>query len=143
MKIGELAQAANCTTETIRFYEKEGLLPETERTGSNYRRYGARHVERLRFVRNCRALDMTHQEIRALLTVLDAPAAGCAPVNDLLDAHIRHVRTRIDELLQLRRQLRGLREQCLAEQPPDHCGILLGLASMPTQPGGERHTHLG
>ncbi|MGL6014243.1 MAG: MerR family transcriptional regulator, partial [Shewanella oncorhynchi] len=67
MKIGELAQAAQCTVETIRYYEKEALLPEPARTNSNYRDYNQRHLDRLSFIRNCRALDMTHQEIRALL----------------------------------------------------------------------------
>lgn len=57
MKIGELALAAQCTVETVRYYEKEGLLAEPARTSANYRSYGAAHVERLRFIRNCRALD--------------------------------------------------------------------------------------
>ncbi|MGH8434407.1 MAG: Cd(II)/Pb(II)-responsive transcriptional regulator [Pseudomonas sp.] len=143
MKIGELANAAKCTTETVRFYEKEGLLPETERTGSNYRSYHAAHLERLRFIRNCRALDMTHEEIRALLAVMDLPADGCGAVNTLLDKHIGHVDARIEELLQLKRQLSDLRQQCQTEQAPDSCGILRGLASMETETSSERHTHLG
>ena len=143
MHIGELAGAAKCSPETVRFYEKKGLLPAPGRTEGNYRSYGAPHVERLRFIRNCRALDMTHDEIRALLHAIDVPAADCGAVNALLDAHIQHVEARIGELLQLKRQLGSLREQCLSEQATDHCGILRGLATMQTEAGGERHTHLG
>ncbi|QDQ28804.1 Cd(II)/Pb(II)-responsive transcriptional regulator [Chitinimonas arctica] len=143
MKIGELAQVARCTVETIRYYEKEGLLPEPERTAANYRSYGNPHVERLRFIRNCRVLDMTHEEIRALLTLRDGPAIACGQVNQLLDAHIGHVDARIDELLHLKQQLSTLRRQCQAEQALADCGILQGLASMETEARVERHTHLG
>lgn len=143
MKIGELASTTKCTTETIRFYEKTGLLPETERTGGNYRRYDQTHVERLRFIRNCRALDMTHEEIRALLTWRDVPADDCGAVNALLDEHIGHVDARIGELRQLKRQLSELRQQCQAEQRVDACGILQGLSSMETESRQGRHTHLG
>jgi len=143
MKIGELAKAARCTTETVRFYEKEGLLPKAERTGSNYRNYGMAHLERLRFIRNCRALVMTHQEIRALLTLMDAPPADCGEVNNLLDEHIGHVDARLEELLQLKRQLGELRQQCQTEQSVEACGILQGLASMEAEPKQMRDTHLG
>jgi Cd(II)/Pb(II)-responsive transcriptional regulator len=143
MKIGELAKIAHCTTETIRFYEKEGLLPEAERTEANYRSYSARHVERLRFIRNCRALDMTHDEIRALLRLTDAPADGCGSINALIDEHIAHVDTRIDELKQLKVQLTTLREQCHGEQAVEDCGIVQGLNEMDVSATRVRHTHLG
>jgi Cd(II)/Pb(II)-responsive transcriptional regulator len=143
MKIGELAKIAHCTTETIRFYEKEGLLPEADRTEANYRSYTARHIERLRFIRNCRALDMTHDEIRALLRLTDAPAEGCGAINTLIDEHIAHVDTRIDELRQLKAQLSTLREQCQSEQAVADCGIVHGLADMEVSAPRSRHTHLG
>jgi Cd(II)/Pb(II)-responsive transcriptional regulator len=143
MKIGELAKIAHCTTETIRFYEKEGLLPEADRTEANYRSYAARHVERLRFIRNCRALDMTHDEIRALLRLTDTPADGCGAINTLIDEHITHVDTRIDELKQLKAQLTSLREQCQTEQAVEDCGIVHGLTDMEVSVPRSRHTHLG
>lgn len=143
MKIGELAQVAHCTVETVRYYEKEGLLPTPARTGANYRSYGDTHIERLRFIRNCRALDMTHEEIRTLLGWMDQPAGDCSGVNQLLDQHIAHVDVRIAELLQLKQQLGELRQRCQHEQSVDACGILQGLASMETEPRHERLTHLG
>jgi len=121
MKIGELARLANCTTDTIRFYEKEGLLPEADRTDTNYRSYNASHIDRLRFIRNCRALDMTHDEVRALLEASDGAAPGCGAVNALVDEHIGHVNKRIDELLQLRARL-ARADRLARERDADHVG---------------------
>jgi Cd(II)/Pb(II)-responsive transcriptional regulator len=143
MKIGELAQVAQCTVETVRYYEKEGLLAAPTRTAANYRSYNGAHVDRLRFIRNCRALDMTHQEIHALLGLMDQPAGDCSGINQLLEEHIAHVDVRIAELSQLKQQLSELRDRCQSEQAVDACGILQGLASMETEPKHERHTHLG
>ncbi|MBK9616762.1 MAG: Cd(II)/Pb(II)-responsive transcriptional regulator [Uliginosibacterium sp.] len=142
MKIGELAQIAQCTVETVRYYEKEGLLPSPARTAGNFRLYGLGHVERLRFIRNCRALDMSHDEIRTLLGLADRPSEGCGAVNAIFDQHIVHVDERIRELMQLKAQLSGLRHRCEAEQAVDHCGILQGLAAMDTEARPERQTHL-
>jgi len=143
MKIGELASAAKCTTETIRFYEKQGLLPEAGRTSGNYRSYGPTHLGRLRLIRNCRALDMTHDEIRVLLAAIDASADRCGDVNAVLDEHIGHVDRRIEELLELKQVLSSIRQQCPTERSLDSCGILLGLAAMEAVDSGERRTHLG
>lgn len=143
MKIGELAKAANCSTETIRFYEKEGLLPAPDRSDSNYRSYRGQHLERLRFIRNCRTLDMAHDEIRTLLTFIDHPQEDCAPVNDLLDEHIVHVDVRLAELQRLRKQLTGLRRQCATAQSIQECGIIHGLASMETEEKHPSASHLG
>jgi len=143
MKIGELAKAANCTTETIRFYEKEGLMPDAQRTDSNYRSYSAEHVERLRFIRNCRALDMTHDEIRELLRLTDIPTDRCSSVNSLLDEHIGHVNARLAELEHLKAQLTGLREQCVGEHTVEDCGIVHGLSTMETVAPSAKRTHVG
>jgi Cd(II)/Pb(II)-responsive transcriptional regulator len=143
MKIGELAQIAQCTVETVRYYEKEGLLPAPTRTPGNFRLYGPTHLERLRFIRNCRALDMSHDEIHTLLRLADQPADGCGAINRVFDQHIAHVDERLRELAQLKKQLWGLRERCQSEQAVDACGILQGLAAMETERKHERHTHLG
>ena len=143
MKIGELAQVAQCTVETVRYYEKAGLLPETVRTAGNFRVYGPDHVERLRFIRNCRALDMSHEEIHTLLGLADHPQDSCGAVNTVFDEHISHVNERIRELTQLKQQLNTLRERCQTEQAVNDCGILQGLAAMEIEARPERHTHLG
>jgi len=144
MKIGELAKAAGTTVETVRYYEKEGLLPAPDRGDNNYRSYGPQHVDRLRLIRNCRALDMTQEEIRAILQLADSHAADCGPINDIFDAHIIHVDERIAELTQLKAQLGDLRLRCLSARPhAENCGILHGLAEMQVEERPERHTHLG
>ena len=83
LKIGELAKRTGCLVETIRYYEREGLLLEPARSEGNYRLYTDIHVERLQFIRHCRVLDMTLEEIRNLLRFRDAPDENCREVNAL------------------------------------------------------------
>src|SRR5690348_3150869 len=91
MKIGELATATATSVEAIRFYEREGLLPPPTRTQGNFRIYGAAQQERLLFIRYCRNLDMSLDEVRALLALKDAPAKDCGDVHELVHAHLEHV----------------------------------------------------
>jgi Cd(II)/Pb(II)-responsive transcriptional regulator len=128
MKIGELARLVGTNVETIRYYERDGLLPEISRTEGNYRIYGEAHAERLSFIRNCRSLDMTLDEIRVLLRFKDSPEVKCDAVNTLLDEHIGRVAGHIRELRQLERHLKVLRELCQEAQDAGHCGILNELA---------------
>jgi Cd(II)/Pb(II)-responsive transcriptional regulator len=145
MKIGELAHRTNTQVETIRFYEREGLLSEPGRSESNYRIYGDEHAERLAFIRHCRGLDMTLDEIRVLLRFKDAPTENCREVNELLDEHISHVAERVVELRQLEKQLKKLRETCLCAQEAQNCGILNELTVIAKKPvaahGREGHVH--
>lgn len=124
MKIGALSTATGVPIDTIRHYEREGLLPEAARTDSNYRIYDETHGQRLSFIRHCRGLDMTLDEIRVLLRFKDAPTEDCGEVNALLDEHIGHVSARIRELRALEKQLRELRASCRATRDAEHCGIL-------------------
>ena len=142
MKIGQLASATDTPVETIRYYEREGLLPAAPRTASNYRDYDATHVERLSFIRHCRSLDMALDEIRTLLRFRDAPDGDCAGVNTLLDAHIGHVAQRIAVLRALEQQLHALRAQCPVPEASGDCGILKGLAGDPAPPVGGRARHV-
>lgn len=141
MKIGELAQLTHCSTETIRYYEKIGLLPEAYRDDNNYRQYLDIHIERLRFIRNCRSLDMTHEEIRELLEHIDRPEATCGPVTDLITEHLLHVDIRLKELQQLQQQLLELQRACAEDGSSEDCGILNKISTM--QPLPENETHLG
>ncbi len=145
MKIGELAAKAHTQIETIRYYEKAGLLAAPARSESNYRVYGHDHAERLSFIRHCRGLDMTLDEIRVLLRFKDAPAENCGEVNMLLDEHIGHVAERIKELRSLEKQLKELRLACKESQDAQHCGILnelTAIAKGPSLPNSRRgHLH--
>lgn len=119
MRIGDLAEATGTAVETIRFYEREGLIPAAQRTINNYRVYAAAHADRPAFIRQCRNLDMSLDEIRSLLRLRDAPPKDCGEVNAVLDDHIEHVAQRI----------RALRARCTSPQPIDECGILNQLDS--------------
>jgi Cd(II)/Pb(II)-responsive transcriptional regulator len=98
--------------ETIRYYEREGLLLEPACSEGNYWLYTDTHVERLQFIRHCRSLDMTLEEIRNLLRFRDAPDDNCGNVNALLEEHIEHVADRTRELKLLQEKLKGLRSLC-------------------------------
>lgn len=142
MRIGELAKLAGCPVETIRYYERVGLLARPARRANNYREYSAAHVGRLRFIVNCRTLDMSLDEVRVLLRVADQPAGSCAEVNATVEKHLAHVRRELTELHRLQRQLRELQRCCVEPGQADACGILDGLraASRPRRrPKGRLH----
>ena len=112
MKISELARLAGSNAETIRYYEREGLLPKASRSESNYRIYTAAHLERLTFIRHCRNLDMTLGEIRTLLHFKASPEENCGEVNRLLDEHI-------ESLLRLRDIVQAEDRETLAKKMRD------------------------
>jgi Cd(II)/Pb(II)-responsive transcriptional regulator len=141
LKIGELAARAHCDVATVRYYEQAGLLPKPTRSSGNYRLYGDPHIDRLCFIRHCRSLDMTLDEVRALLRFCDAPDKNCTGINVLLDEHIGHVALRITELKQLQKKLRGLRRLCGKVQTVKDCGIVKRL-STGTTPRERRSGHV-
>lgn len=145
MKIGELAKATGTPVETVRFYEREQLLAATARTEGNYRIYTDTDVERLTFIRHCRSLDMTLDEIRVLLRFKDEPTENCGEVNALLDLHIGHVAARIRELKTLEKQLKEVRQQCRVAQATEDCGIMQTLskeASRDARPARRTQAHM-
>ena len=127
-KIGELAERSGCLVETVRYYERIGLLPEPVRTANNYRAYNEQHADRLQFNRHCRALDMSINEIRELVEIRSQPDSNCIGVNELLDRHISHITERIAALNALETQLRDLRSCCNTAKASSDCGILHALS---------------
>lgn len=128
IRIGVLARLTETTAETIRYYEKERLLPAPSRSDGNYRLYGETHIERLRFIRHCRLLDMALDDVRALLQHRDMPTEDCGEVNALLDEHIHEIDMRVKELKQLKQHLAALRGKCARTAPTEACGILRALS---------------
>lgn len=128
MRIGELAKVTGTQVETIRYYERVRLVGPPARTQGNFRIYADAHAKRLSFIRHCRSLDMTLDEIRALLRFKDTPTEDCGDVNSLLDAHIEHVAARIRELRALEKQLKSLRARCREGREAAHCEILSELS---------------
>ncbi|MFS6826157.1 MerR family transcriptional regulator [Cyanobium sp. ATX-6F1] len=127
MQIGELARSTGVKIETIRYYEREHLLPVPQRTDSNYRLYSPRHVEQLRFIRYCRGLDMSLEEVRVLIGALDTPTGSCLTVNVLLDEKIAEVDARVDELHQLQGSAAAAQRVLPAAGSGETCGILAEL----------------
>lgn len=129
MRIGELSQSVGVDVETIRYYEKAGLLPPPARAANGYRDYGQAQLERLAFIRHCRALDMSLADINQLLTLLADPTAACDDVDRLVDGQLARVRARLKSLRALERQLSALRRQCDAPHATASCGILQELVA--------------
>ncbi|WP_420477114.1 Cd(II)/Pb(II)-responsive transcriptional regulator [Noviherbaspirillum sp. ST9] len=129
MKIGELAKQSGCEVETIRFYEREGLIPTPPRTEGNYRRYSEQDAERLLFIRHCRSLGMSLDDIRTLQHFQARPDLACDEINAMLDRHLQQTEQQISSLLRLQTQLQTLRNTCHSQLDAQHCGILQNLQS--------------
>lgn len=135
MRIGELGRATGVDTETIRYYEKAGLLPVPGRHDNGYRAYGPEHVERLAFIRHCRALDIGLADISRLLDFVARPERDCGDIDRLIDAQLDRVRARLQSLQALERQLTALRGRCGATHLAGDCGILHELVAATHQEG--------
>ena len=133
MRIGNLAEVTGTAIETIRFYEREGLIPAARRADNNYRMYTSAHAERLAFIRHCRNLGMTLDEIRTLLRVRDQPMQDCSEVSALINEHIGHVTHRIRELRTLQKELKALHARCGTPNAIEQCGILNELDAVAAQ----------
>jgi Cd(II)/Pb(II)-responsive transcriptional regulator len=124
VRIGELGQLTGVDVETIRYYEKEGILPKAERSDNGYRVYSPMHLERLSFIRHCRSLDIPLNEVKRLLEFVEHPNADCGDIDRLIDTQLAKVRARLKSLKALENQLSALRGRCGASHMAGECGIL-------------------
>lgn len=127
MKIGELAQRSACSVETVRFYEREGLLEAPTREANGYRSYTNTHLVQLLFIRHCRSLGMGLPEVRKLHSLQAHPELACDDINNLIDSQIDRVHQQIKSLRLLEQQLHSLRNTCQANTNVGGCGILRNL----------------
>lgn len=123
MKIGELAAAAATNLETVRYYERIGLMPPPARTASNYRSYGRAHLDRLVFIRHARSLGFDIAEIRSLLDLSDNPTRDCDEANRIATAHLAVVEAKIATLEAMRGELTRMVGLCRGGQASD-CRVL-------------------
>lgn len=130
MLIKALSAATGVEVETIRFYEREGLLSAPARQTNGYRDYTASHLERLAFIRHCRALEISLADVRRLLSALDSPGIPHPDVDQLVQEQIERVRARLESMRALEKQLLLLQSTCgrCGEQGAQ-CGILSELVS--------------
>lgn len=101
LRIGEAAKRTGVSAANIRYYEKEGLLTPALREDNDYRLYGDQDLHRLRFIRMCRAMDMSLDEVRSLLALDGHNPSDCHAASQTVEAHLGHVRHRLQELRKL------------------------------------------
>ena len=123
LSIGKVAAQTGCHIETIRFYEKEGLLPAPGRTEGGHRLYTKAMVERLVFVRRSRELGFSMDEIRQLLSLVDREQVSCERVQNIAELHLADIRSKIADLRKMERSLGELSLRCSGEDVPD-CPII-------------------
>lgn len=126
MKIGELSRVTGTNVETIRYYERIGLLPEPDRTSGNYRNYVPAHVERLSFIRHARGLGFDLADVRSLLNLAEEPGQDCGEADRIASGHLRAVERKIGQLEQLQSELARMITQCRGGQIAD-CRIMQAL----------------
>ena len=124
--IGSLSKQTGCNIETIRYYEREGLMPDPPRTTGGHRVYDDKHLKRLTFIRRSRELGFTLEDVRGLLRIVDGGHYTCAEVKAVTLNHIDDIRGKMADLRKLEKVLKELAAQCTGDQTPD-CPIVEAL----------------
>ena len=124
----ELARLTGCNLETIRYYEKIGILPDPPRTPAGYRVYDVQHVSRLKFILRARELGFSIEETRGLRDLVDGGAQTCAAVKERTERHLTDVRAKIADLRRIEKVLSATAARCSGEDVPD-CAVLKTLES--------------
>jgi len=129
LPIGALSARSGVNIETIRYYEKIGVMPKPDRSAGGFRIYGPEHVKRLHFVRRGRELGFSLDELRGLLRLVDGHAYTCAEVHALTVGHLEDIRRKISDLRRLQRVMSEMAAQCTADQVPE-CPVIDALFEM-------------
>jgi len=140
LRTGELAERAGVNVESLRFYEREGLLPEPPRRSSGYRCYPEEAVARVRFIKRAQELGFALAEIRELLAIGTDPSGTCGEVKEHVEAKVHSVQQKIADLQRIERALHELAERCPEHASSDQCPILQSLELIPTG-GAKDNSH--
>ena len=125
MTIGEIAKKANISTQTIRFYERKGLLPRPYRLkDSGYRDYQEEDINRLLLIRTVKEAGFTLKEVMEILELEIIPGEACDDMLSLLDKKTGEVKTKIQSLKQIQKSLEDLRTKCLTTKGPQACQVI-------------------
>lgn len=127
MKIGELAKKTGLSIDSIRFYEKSGLIRNPNRTEGGYREFNKDEISTIVFISHCRALDIPISEIKKLLYVRSSSAKSCREANQIIESQLLKLRERIKSMKTLEKQLAQLQSICHQELDPKDCPILKSL----------------
>ena len=123
LRRAELARRTGCNLETVRYYEKIGMMPDPPRTAAGYRVYGSDHVSRLKFILRARELGFSIEEIRGLLDLVDGGDQTCAEIKERTERHLSNVRTKIADLRRIEIVLAAAAARCSGGGVPD-CAVL-------------------
>jgi len=124
MKIGQLSKISGCSIQTIRYYEKEGLLNRPSRSEGNFRLYDEKSLKELEFVKHCRNLDIPLSDIKTLIDLKHRPKESCSSINDLIEKQLDLVNQRIKELKALKSELQRMKKACSSYNTVERCGIM-------------------
>ena len=138
LSIGALSQQSGVNIETIRYYEKIGVMPMPGRSAGGYRVYGQDHVKRLHFIRRGRELGFGLDELRRLLSLVDGHSCTCAEVHALTVEHLKDIRQKISDLRRLERVMSDMAASCTRDQIPE-CPVIDALFKMPPLHRRKRH----
>jgi DNA-binding transcriptional MerR regulator len=131
LTIEQLGQATGTKIETVRYYEKIGLLPEPRRTAGNYRLYAAEHLQRLGFIRRARDLGFSIEDVRELLKLAAHGEQPCEEVDQLVARHLQATERKIEALTRLRRELRDTLTSCKGGRAAE-CRVIQALSPAPS-----------
>ena len=124
MKIGQLAKLSGCSIQTIRYYEREGLLSPPSRSEGNFRLYDEKALKELEFVKHCRSLDIPLSDIKTLLALKNKPEESCSSINNLIANQLDLVNQRLKELKALKSELQIMNKACSSDNTVERCGIM-------------------
>ena len=123
MQIGEMSRRTGCNIETIRYYERIGVMPSPARSGGGHRLYAPEHLKRLTFIRRSRELGFTLKQVRGLLALVDGGAFTCDEVKEITTGHMGEVPRKIADLRRLERVLGDMASRCDRGEVPD-CPVI-------------------
>jgi MerR family transcriptional regulator, mercuric resistance operon regulatory protein len=129
LKRAEFAKRTGCNLETVRYYEKIGLMPAPPRSGAGYRLYGEAHVRRLRFILRARELGFSIEDIKGLLDLVDGGHHTCAQVKERTENHLTGVRAKIADLKRIEKVLSATALKCSGRKVPE-CPVLDALVGV-------------
>jgi MerR family mercuric resistance operon transcriptional regulator len=121
--IGEMSRRTGVNIETIRYFEKIGMMPSPDRSAGGHRQYSADHLQRLFFINRCRRIGFNQSEIKALLSMVDNKGVTCAEVHAITTGHIADIRQKIRDLRKLEKGLIQMANECSQGDKPD-CPIM-------------------
>lgn len=124
LSIGELAKKANINKETLRYYERKGLIPEPPRNDSGHRQYSEIEVKRTEFIKRTQSLGFSLKEIKDLLMLKIEPKTTCKNIQDIVKIKISDIDQKINDLMLIKKTLKKLANRCTGKGPVGECPIL-------------------